>query len=1175
MPAVTQTISNFLGGVSRQNDDKKLLNQVTECVNGYPDPTFGLLKRPGMEYINSLKKADGTTFTKAELADAAWFFIERDAAGSYIGAIKGTNIYVWTAADGTWCPVTNNSPGYLNGTKQSDYHFRSVQDTTIITNRTVTTAMSPNGTFVARSVGTVKLINLNASETYSVKLQGQITSYDVASSDTFDDFLIYDYTRHGGNERFCELLVDTITAQHSASNNAFKGTWYLDSYTNSLVIRRTNAGVDTSTNRIVANGIIVSQNGSKISNPSTAFTFQGKPVDFNITGRGGLSNLDLEVFQDSVVNISDLPSESFHGHNVEILNNDSGDDNYYVEFVAYDEIDGPGYWNETVARDVSAGFNEYTMPHELVDTGAPVTGNEQIYETIGLEGWTSTHNSPLLFTQALNDPTGGENQATWLQDYVDGEFGDLTFSQPGDTATIQTIPGPANVDLAHAAFTSDSTLQAAIRTHVGGTNPSGTITNDQFTIVPTDGETYTVDGTSYPVMGKLYIPTGLAASQIDVLVVFHGTVESGTIQDASETALTQFLNQSGLNLRDKIIFSAAYPQDHISSTDQYDLPNVGVESSTFLMGDNLPYARAAVKWAKNSLNSYMSGKSISKTIGDVYLFGHSQGGKLVTKMNTLETGITAVAANSPGPIRFGETCSSSGGSTTTSCKKVSAIYGAYGVTTFTFGPINWVARKAGDDNTSPVPAFIGDPITSTFYFNNRLGFLSTDNINFSVANDPYNFFVKSALTLIDSDPIDLNVSSIRPVTLSDVLPSSQGLLVFSERQQFQVFTTDGSTITPTSTVVRSISNYEMNKNIAPVDVGTTAAFVSNVTGYSKLFTLQLQDIEQPPIVIDISKVVLNWIPDTIDDITVSPQNSVLMMIDRDTSYLYLYRYYNNGEKDLFQAWTKWQLPGTIQTAKILNDAVITISQHEDEYTIGSITLDEIPTGDVVATSTGITGNSCLDMATRPVSPATGVDAVVYDEVNDVTKIYVPYTPIDEKPAVMLLSVPEADVGTTSVIDADAGYYAAAEERTESGTGYRYFEVKGNFSNYADGIVVGYGNDFEVTLPKFYYRPEATVADFTAALTVSRVKFSVGKTGAIRFKVKADGSNEWKNVESTVDGDRYSADSNPVKDERQFTVPIHQRNTNFELKVTSDFPYPVSLVSMTWEGIYSPRFYRRA
>ena len=832
MPAVTQLTPNFLGGVSKQNDDKKLEGQLTECVNGYPDPTYGLLKRPGMQFTSVLQKANGDAFTESELADAAWFFIERGAAGSYIGAIKGTNIYVWTAADGTWCTVTNNATGYLTGTQQNDYHFRSIQDTTIITNRTVNTAMGAAGTFVPNSVATLKLLTLVNTYSYTVTIQNIEAQVTAQNNTTFDDMLLYDSGDVDTNHHLIDKIKSVIQAQHTASNADFDGIWYLEGYNNSIVIKR-----GTGTNAVVTDYSAVT----------------GTPLAFEIDARGGLNNTALEVFEDDVTDVSKLPLESFTDHNVKVLNSDSAEDDYHVKFVAYDTTlnRGRGYWEETVARDVSAGFDVDTMPHELANTGA---------------------------------------------------------------------------------------------------------------------------------------------------------------------------------------------------------------------------------------------------------------------------------------------------------------------TTFTFDTINWSAREAGDDDTSPVPAFIGDPITSTFFYNNRLGILSTDNINFSVANDPYNFFVKSALTQIDSDPIDLNVASVRPVTLSDVLPSPQGLLVFSERQQFQVFTTDGSILTPTSTIVRSVSNYEMNTNIAPVDVGTTTAFVSNVSGYSKLFTLQLRDVEQPPIVVDISKVVLEWIPDTIDNLTVSPQNSVIMLIDRDTSYLYLYRYYNNGEKDLFQAWTKWELPGTIQTAKILNDSVIVVSQHEDEYTIGSITLDEIPSGDVVATASGINGNSCLDMATRPVSPNPGtVAAVVYDSTNDLTKIYVPFTPFAQQNAMMLLTVPLADDGTDAEIDADAGYYATAYERTESGTNYRYFEVKGNFTDYADGIVVGYPYDFEATLPRFYFRRDQNTTDFTAALTVSRAKFSVGRTGAVTFKLKATGSNEWRNVQHTADADYYSADSNPVKSERQFIVPIHQRNTNFELKVTSDFPYPVSLV----------------
>ena len=848
MPAVTQQIPNFLGGVSRQTDDKKLANQLTECVNGYPDPTFGLLKRPGMKHIEVLKKADGTAFNKSELAGASWFFIDRAAAGSYIGAIKGTNLYIWTADDGTFCTVTNNGTGYLTGTSQDDYHFRSIQDTTIITNKTVTTAMDADNTFVAQSQGTIVLKTLTSGDEVKVTIQGAsggtkyVETAIAQSGATFDSFLTGTHTSH----ELRGAITDLIQKRHNENNTAFTGKWYLNAYANSLTIRRTTG----------SNAILYNQQ------PPSNATYKF----FTLRVVGGTFNNTAEAFQDDVTNVSELPVESYHNHTVKILNSDSADDDYYLKFVAKDGVDGKGYWQETIARDVSPGLNNATMPHELSNTGA---------------------------------------------------------------------------------------------------------------------------------------------------------------------------------------------------------------------------------------------------------------------------------------------------------------------TSFTFGPITYKDRLVGDDNTNPKPSFVGKKINSTFFYNNRFGMLSEDNVIFGVANDNFNFFAKSALTQIDSDPIDLNVSSIRPVKLFDVLPSPQGLLLFSERQQFQVYTTESGALTPTTSVVRALSNYEMADNIRPVDFGTTSAFVSRVPGYSKLFTMTLRDVQQPPVVVDISKAVLEWLPDTVDDLSVSSPNSLVVLVDRDTKYLYLYRFYNNGKEDLFQSWVKWELPADVQAAKILNDAVTVVTQFEDEYAIGSIELDELPSGDIIATASGFSGNVPLDMATRPVSPAVGVDAVVYDSTNDITKVYVPYTPIDDKDAVMLLTVPTADDGTDAELDSDQGYWAKGIERIESGTGYHYFEVKGNFTSYSDGIVVGYGYDLEAIFPKFYLQRQGTGADYTAALTIARVKLSVGRTGAIQFKLKADGSNEWKNVQHTAEGDKYQGDTNPVVQERVFTLPIHQRNTNFELKVTSDFPYPVSLVSMMWEGNYSQRFYRRA
>ena len=81
MAAITQRVDNYLGGVSRQSDDKKLPGQVKECLNGYPDPTFGLTKRPGFEWLANL--GTGTTYDSSK-----WFYISRDADEKYIGCIK-------------------------------------------------------------------------------------------------------------------------------------------------------------------------------------------------------------------------------------------------------------------------------------------------------------------------------------------------------------------------------------------------------------------------------------------------------------------------------------------------------------------------------------------------------------------------------------------------------------------------------------------------------------------------------------------------------------------------------------------------------------------------------------------------------------------------------------------------------------------------------------------------------------------------------------------------------------------------------------------------------------------------------------------------------------------------------------------------------------------------------
>ena len=53
MASVTQRIPHYVGGVSKQPDDKKFPGQVVEALNAYPDPTFGQQKRPGLKFLTA------------------------------------------------------------------------------------------------------------------------------------------------------------------------------------------------------------------------------------------------------------------------------------------------------------------------------------------------------------------------------------------------------------------------------------------------------------------------------------------------------------------------------------------------------------------------------------------------------------------------------------------------------------------------------------------------------------------------------------------------------------------------------------------------------------------------------------------------------------------------------------------------------------------------------------------------------------------------------------------------------------------------------------------------------------------------------------------------------------------------------------------------------------------
>ena len=483
--------------------------------------------------------------------------------------------------------------------------------------------------------------------------------------------------------------------------------------------------------------------------------------------------------------------------------------------------------------------------------------------------------------------------------------------------------------------------------------------------------------------------------------------------------------------------------------------------------------------------------------------------------------------------------------------------------TFTFQRATWEPRLVGDDDTNSHPSFVGSTIQQLFFYNNRLGFLTDENVSLSQAGDYLNFYNTSALTVVASDPVDISCSSIRPATLHAVVPVPQGLLLFSRSQQFLMQSSEG-VLTPASTTIKVISNYEMDIENNPVDLGTTTAFISKTPSFTRVFEMQTRGQDESPIVLDISRIVQEWVPSTVDQVVSSPQNNLLSLGATDSRDLYLFKYYMNGNERQLESWFKWIMPGTVVHHAVDRDIVWVVTKQQNNYTVQQVSLVQSPTTSTFLTSDGARVDPRLDSCSTPASKS-----FVVSGGEQFTKIYLPF----KNDSLRTLCVVTANPGQVTPVFSNSGLVLFPEVFLDGG-GYYAKVLDLNLS--ADDMVVGYTYDMVLELPQLYFRSgdSQQVTDFTASLTIARLKFILGTGGDVVFKVNAKGRSEWQEVRGVKDADYYLANDIPFVSNSEFTVPIHQRAENYNLQITSSSPFPVSLLSMRWEGNYSPRFYSR-
>ncbi len=459
----------------------------------------------------------------------------------------------------------------------------------------------------------------------------------------------------------------------------------------------------------------------------------------------------------------------------------------------------------------------------------------------------------------------------------------------------------------------------------------------------------------------------------------------------------------------------------------------------------------------------------------------------------------------------------------------------------------WSDALVGDSTTNPEPSFIGRPINKMLFFRNRLTFLSESFIIMSRPGDYLNFWSKSAIQFVASDPVDLSGSSSYPAIFYDGIQVNTGLILFTKNQQFML-TTDSDVFGPQTAKINSLSTYNFNFTTNPISLGVTIGFLDNAGKHSRFYEMANIRREGQPQLIEQSAVVSRLFQNDLKTISNSRENTVILFSDDTTSTMYGYKYFDNVRDRKMAAWFKWELNGNIKYHCMQDDALFVVQENGTsrqllKYSIKmdaeSIQLaDNRVHMDYLMLTSGWTYNSTTGKSTKA------------------------------KPAGL------NGTGQIAAYDIDAGVnlgnYA---EVTVNGSN---LEITGDWSG--ETFYIGYLYEMSITLPTIYYNRkegETFISDTRSNTILHRVKLGFGPVGVYETTLARTGRSDYTELFEVTPANIVGANTQGIVDDNELrTVPVYDRNTNAILTIKSKHPSPATIHTLTWEGILNNNFYTR-
>ena len=465
--------------------------------------------------------------------------------------------------------------------------------------------------------------------------------------------------------------------------------------------------------------------------------------------------------------------------------------------------------------------------------------------------------------------------------------------------------------------------------------------------------------------------------------------------------------------------------------------------------------------------------------------------------------------------------------------------------TFIFKALDWGKRQSGDDDSNPIPSFVGQKINNLTYFRNRLGVLSGENIILTRTGDFFNFWVQSAVSVQDTDPIDLAVSDTKISTLYYAVPFDTELILFSKDAQFSLMSTN--VLSPKDAYIPpAVTHFGASLKAAPVNAGRNIYFPAERKNYTTMreFFTAMDNTESKDCQ-DITSHVPNYIPNGVYKLIPSTIENILLSLtegEEDSVYVYKYLFVDGQRQQA--SWSKWDMEDKIVGGDFVNSYFYLVIERNGWFCLERMSF---------TFNTKDNNNEPYRVLLDSKRTYT-IPSGTYDSINDVTVLNI----------ATIIGDTYDSSKTYSVVTHDMVY-----ETAEDGT----VTLRGNYEGTV--VTIGINYMFRISLSPLYVKQEGSTgyqAMIDGRLQLRQAWFNYSRSGGFEVSVKVPQAKREFFYKFTS---RTLGTLNNILGEMNFNTgkfkfPIQSQNTECSISLYSDTPLPVNIVGAGWVGNYVRR-----